>query len=245
MDEWFEKISAGSQLPSRVNVALQTVGFAVIPGPINADALERLSEAYDTAMIDGEGSADLAVGSTTTRLHDFVNRGEAFDPIYVHPPLLEACACMIDKPFRLSTMLGRTVRPGAHAQALHVDLARNDDARPMVGFIFMVDDFRPDNGATRFVPSSHRWPEVPEERMPNRHSAHTDEVIACGVAGSLIVFDAAIWHGHTANTSGAARRSIQGYFIPRAARSGFDLIGRMRAETLERLSPLARYVLAA
>ncbi len=25
----------------------------------------------------------------------------------------------------------------------------------MVGFIFMVDEFRPDNGATRFVPRSH------------------------------------------------------------------------------------------
>ena len=108
----------------------------------------------------------------------------------------------------------------------------------------VLDDFRPDNGATRFVPSSHRWPAVPEDRLPNCHAAHNDEVIACGVAGSLIIFDASIWHGHTANTASTARRSIQGYFIPRAARSGFDLIRRMRAETLERLSPLARYVLA-
>jgi ectoine hydroxylase-related dioxygenase (phytanoyl-CoA dioxygenase family) len=30
-------------------------------------------------------------------------------------------------------------------------------ARTLLGFILMVDDFRPDNGMTRFVPGSHRW----------------------------------------------------------------------------------------
>ena len=245
MDEWFERISEGNQLPETVNVALRNAGFVVIPGPIAGDAFGRFAAAYDSAMTDGQGSADMGVGSTTTRLHDLVNRGNAFDPVYLHPPLLEACASIIGGPFRLSTMLGRTLRPGARAQELHVDLARDDEARPMVGFILMVDDFRADNGATRFVPGSHRWLEVPENVMPDRRAAYTGEVIACGLAGSLIIFDASVWHGHTANTSGAARRSIQGYFIPRAAPSSFNLLDRMQADTLERLSPLARYVLAA
>lgn len=35
---------------------------------------------------------------------------------------------------------------------------RRDSADwPLVGFILMIDEFRPDNGATRFVPGSHRW----------------------------------------------------------------------------------------
>ena len=245
MDEWFKRISGANQLPESVTVAFRNAGFVVIPGPIASESFGRLAAAYDSAMTNGQGSADMGVGSTTTRLHDFVNRGNAFDPVYVHPPLLEACASVIGKPFRLSTMLGRTLRPGVRAQELHVDLARDDPARPMIGFILMVDDFRADNGATRFVPGSHRWLEVPENVMPDRHAAYTGEVIACGFAGSLIVFDASIWHGHTANTSGVARRSIQGYFIPRTAPSGFNLLERMQADTLERLSPLARYVLAA
>jgi ectoine hydroxylase-related dioxygenase (phytanoyl-CoA dioxygenase family) len=142
-------------------------------------------------------------------------------------------------------MLGRTLRPGTAAQELHADLPRDDMAPPMAGFILMVDDVRQDNGATRFVPGSHRWPEMPEDVMPDRRAAHDAEVVACGRAGSLIVFDASVWHGHTANTSDASRRSIQGYFIPRSAPSGFDLPARMRAETLARIGPLARYVLAA
>jgi hypothetical protein len=245
MDEWFGRIGGANQLPGSVTAAFRNAGFVVIPGPMAGDAFGRLAAAYDSAMTNGQGSADMGVGSTTTRLHDLVNRGNAFDPLYVHPPLLEACASIIGGPFRLSRMLGRTLRQGARAQELHVDLARDDQARPMVGFILMVDDFRADNGATRFVPGSHRWPEVPENVMPDRRTAYTGEVIACGLAGSVIIFDASIWHGHTANTSDAARRSIQGYFIPRAAPSSFNLLDCMHADTLERLSPLARYVLAA
>ena len=45
---------------------------------------------------------------------------------------------------------------GRGPQALHVDVGRHAAEWPLVGFILMVDDFRPDNGATRFVPGSHR-----------------------------------------------------------------------------------------
>lgn len=146
MDEWFERIRETKQLPESVNVAFRNARFVVIPGPVTGDAFGQLAAAYDSAMTNGQGSADMGVGSTTTRLHDFVNRGNAFDPVYVHPPFLKACASMIGKPFRLSTMLGRTLRSGAQAQELHVDLARDDQARPMVGFILMVDDFCADPG---------------------------------------------------------------------------------------------------
>ena len=63
------------------------------------------------------------------------------------------------------------------------DLPRDDPARPMVGFILMVDDFRADNGATRFVAGSHRWPEVPEDVLSDRrvwfHLDGIDEDSAC------------------------------------------------------------------
>jgi hypothetical protein len=47
-----------------------------------------------------------------------------------------------------------------------------------------------------------------------------------------------------ANVSAEPRRSIQGAFIRREAPSGVDWPGRMRADTLARIGPLAKYVLA-
>ncbi len=231
MTDWFNVMAAGSTLPADALHDLHDVGFVVIPGPVDHDDTGRLADAYDSAV----GSAspdDVRVGSTTTRVTDLVNRGPAFDALYVFAPVLEAACHIIGRPFRLSTMHARTVRPHMPAQNLHVDYAREDEGWPMVGFILMVDAFRSDNGATRFVPRSQNG------------SRAEPEVLACGPAGSLIVFNGSMWHGHSANASAAPRRSIQGAFIRREAPSGFDLPGRMRADTRARIGPLAKYVLA-
>jgi ectoine hydroxylase-related dioxygenase (phytanoyl-CoA dioxygenase family) len=130
------------------------------------------------------------------------------------------------------------------AQELHVDVARDSADWPLVGFILMIDAFGPDNGATRFVPGSQRWAGTPEDVMPDRRADYDGQVLACGPAGSLIVFNGSAWHGHASNPSDRPRRSLQGAFIPRDGRAGTDFAARMRPETRARLGPLARQVLA-
>jgi ectoine hydroxylase-related dioxygenase (phytanoyl-CoA dioxygenase family) len=141
-------------------------------------------------------------------------------------------------------MLARTLRPRSAAQGLHADVARDAEEWPMVGFILMVDEFRVDNGATRFVPGSHAWPYSPSDAMIDLIADHKQQALACGPAGSLIIYNSSVWHGHTANESGEPRRSLQGSYV----RRGVDLGGvrsmRLREETLHRISPLARYLLA-
>jgi len=222
--------------------ALATHGFVVLPGPYSPEELTRVQSAYDVACTTA-APADIGAGRTSLRVTDFVNRGSEFDPIYTWTPALDAAARVVGQPFRLSAMHARTLRPGASAQELHVDVPRTSDAWPMLGLIFMVDEFRADNGATRFVPGSHRRAELPEDVIADRLASHADEVLACGPAGSVILFDASTWHGHTANTSAAGRRSLQATFIPRAGRAATDFVARMQPETRARLSPIARYLI--
>ena len=142
-------------------------------------------------------------------------------------------------------MLARTLHPNAQAQGLHVDFKPDEERFPLVSFIFMVDEFRSDNGATQFVPGSHNWSAVPHELTNDHLTEYENRIIkAFGQAGSVIIFNGSIWHGHSANTTGAPRRSIQGALIPRDAQAGTDFSIRMRSETLARISSLARYVLA-
>ena len=222
---------------------LLEVGFVVIPGPVAPDRLAQLAAAYDAA-VDGAAAEDISVSSSNTRVHDLVNRGPEFDGLYVYEPVLEACCRVIGQPFRLSTMLARTVRPYTRAQKLHVDFRREADGWPMVGFILMLDEFRADNGATRFMPGSHNWPTIPDDFPPEASADQEGQVLACGPAGSLIIYNGSVWHGHTANRGDAQRRSIQGAYIRRDAESGFDQAARMRPETLARIGHLAKYVLA-
>jgi len=229
-------------LPPGAAADLQEHGFVVLPGAVAEDRLERLSDAY-TAAVESATGSDIRIGSTSTRVTDFVNRGPEFDDLYVFPPLLEACSLVIGGPFKLSSLQARTLREGAPAQGFHVDVDRTSPDWPLLGFILMVDEFRPDNGATRFVPGSHRRTDVPAGEIPEALVRDTGDVPACGAAGSLLVFNGSTWHGHGSNTSPRPRRSLQGAYIPRAGRAGTDFAARMHPATRERLSPLAHYLL--
>lgn len=243
MSDWFSTLAAGSELPRDAASELQERGFVVLPGLVPSDRMERLTNAYTASVASATGD-DIRIGSTSTKVSDFVNRGAEFDGLYVFPPLLEACCRVIGQPFKLSSLLARTLRPGSPAQELHVDVRRGSADWPLLGFILMVDEFRPDNGATRFVPGSHRWSGTPADTISDLRAEHDGQVLACGNAGSLLVFSGSAWHGHTANTSSGSRRSLQGAFIPRDGRAGTDFAARMQPETRARLSPLARHVLA-
>jgi hypothetical protein len=237
----YRVIAAESHLPQDAAQQLRDIGFVVIPGPTIPGGVERLSEAYDHAVATAD-PADVRI-SSSTRVTDFVNRGPEFDGIYIYPPLLAACCLIIGRPFKLSGTCARTLEPGTPTQALHVDVKYRADGWPIVGFILMVDAFDADNGATRFVPGSHVQSREPGELVKDLTDPHEDQILACGPPGSMVIFNGSVWHSHTANRSSRRRRSVQGHFVPRDARSSVDHASRMRPEVLHRIGDRAKYVL--
>jgi hypothetical protein len=147
------------------------------------------------------------------------------------------------RPFKLSSLTARTLRPHTPAQELHVDVRRESPDWPLLGFILMIDAFRPDNGATRFIPGSHRWASNPDDTISDFRAIREDQVFACGPAGSLIAFNGSTWHGHSQNTTNQPRRSLQGAFIPHDGNAATDFGARMLPDTRARISELARHVL--
>jgi ectoine hydroxylase-related dioxygenase (phytanoyl-CoA dioxygenase family) len=190
---------------------LLELGFVVLPAAVSSIRLAEIGLAYDR-LVRPSSSPGFKAGTTTDRQF-FVESRIEFEDVYTYPPLVTACTRLIGASFGLSSLLGRTLRAGTPAQDLHADLPRDSADAPMVGFILMLDAFTVLNGATRFVPRSQTFPDVPSDRLKIPSAWFNGEVLACGDAGSMIIFNAAIWHGHTANTSSAARRSIQGYFV--------------------------------
>lgn len=97
MTDWFNTIAASRALTAENASILQERGFVVIPGPIAPSGMDELSRAYDTTEASATGG-DIRIGSTTTRVRDFVNRGHEVDGLYVFPPLLDACCRVIGQP---------------------------------------------------------------------------------------------------------------------------------------------------
>ena len=178
-----------------------------------AAELACIAAAYDRAFAAGQ-PPDLrrSTSGGDVRLAGLVDRGAEFHELCVLEPVLDCCEAVIGTPFKLSSFLGRTVLPGARAQPLHVDVRRDEDAWPLVGFIVMVDEFRAGNGATRFVPGSHV---VEPESSAYDGNARPDREaeLACGPPGSVIVYHGSTWHGYSSNECAAPRRSIQGAYV--------------------------------
>ena len=108
----------------------------------------------------------------------------------------------------------------------------------------MIDDFTEHNGPTRLVPGSHWRTHRPAEDLdgdPARE--HPEQVLVTGPAGTVVVFSSHLWHGGTANRSGARRRGLFTYFATRQLPQQLDQQAHLRPETYTRLRPAARYLL--
>ena len=212
-------------------------GFMVVPGPVNGAELDALAHAYDAAL-EADPAAN-KIGSTSVRVDEFVNRDPCFDALYIHSPLLDAAANLLGEDFKLSAFHARSVSPFVRAQALHQDFEPIDAGWPMLGFIFMVDEFRADNAATRFVRGSHHLNLLPPDLRDDDFCISA----ACGPPGSMVLFNGSTWHGHGVNVTGKPRRSIQGSFIRGDQTPAVDHASVIRTGVAARLSSTARCLL--
>ncbi|KAK4898097.1 hypothetical protein LTR28_001650, partial [Elasticomyces elasticus] len=97
------------------------------------------------------------------------------------------------------------INPGEEAQSLHHDdgYCHLPRPRPPLGSAILLafDDFTPENGGTRIVAGSHKWP---EGRLPRS----SDAVPTSCPAGSVIYFVGLTWHCGGANRSALPRMSM-------------------------------------
>ena len=137
--------------------------------------------------------------------------------VMCHPVLLElADRVLLPSCSRYQLNLGHLLQrgPGADEQWLHRDEAVwNDMPRPgpelQLATVIAFVDFTRDNGATRVVPGSHRWPDrqlTPAEQMTR--AAPTPDQIAYAEmpAGSAVVYLGGTIHSGGSNTTDVPRR---------------------------------------
>jgi len=119
---------------------------------------------------------------------------------------------VIQRPFKLVSLNGHDPLPGHGQQKLHSDFGgtRGDGRGQQTNALWMLDDLTAENGPTRVVPGSHRWPDLPQDKVDDLLAPHPQETYITGPAGSVQQTDQRAY---------------------------------LRAETEERLSEAARYIL--
>jgi ectoine hydroxylase-related dioxygenase (phytanoyl-CoA dioxygenase family) len=109
--------------------------------------------------------------------------------------------------------------------------------------IWLLDDFTPENGATRVVPGSHRRGTMPGDEMANPGDEHPEQIQLTGEAGTVVVFNSHLWHGGTQNRTDKPRRALHSYFALRHLPQQLDQQAYLRVETYKRLTPAQRFIL--
>lgn len=144
-------------------------------------------------------------GFGTKRIYALFAKTRTFDASATDPLLLGVLDRVLEH-YQLSAPVGIQIGPGEKAQVLHRDEGIYPLPRPhppvVVNTMWPLDDFTEENGATRLIPGSHRWP---GGRLP----APSDEIRMAEIgAGSAMFYLGNLWHGGGANRTDRPRLGV-------------------------------------
>jgi ectoine hydroxylase-related dioxygenase (phytanoyl-CoA dioxygenase family) len=180
--------------------ALDDLGYVVLHEVLPRDVLAAMREAFERAAAEQKEAGAREGGTRHIRL-DILPEDER---------VAAATGHVIARPYGLMNAGGRDPLPGFGQQGLHADWRPRQAWEPFhaATAIWLLDDFTPDNGATRLVPRSHKRGAVPKPYAdPERH--HPEEKVVVARAGSVLVFNGHLWHSGTRNRTKSPRRVVQ------------------------------------
>ena len=227
---------------------LDEAGYVVLNGVMGDELLHALRQRiHELYVEEGEGAgSEFRTEAHAHRLANLVDKGEVFRRVIAHPEVIDGVRHVIGQA-KLSSLNARSADPHSDAgQPLHVDMAAVPDERGywVCNTIWMLDDFTPDNGATRVVPGSHKWGKRPQDVLADPDAPHPGEVLVTGRAGGVVIMNAHVWHGGTANRTAAPRLAMHAFYCRRDKPQQQYQKKLLRPEVQAALSPELRELLA-
>lgn len=240
-------------------------GYFIVPELFKPEQVAELCAEYDKWEHAATIFPDYNIEPGGIFLIDLYNKSPVFDASFDCKPTLAAAHRLMGE-IKIYSLNGRNPAQGYGQQKLHSDAPQLSpgDWR-VVNTMIMLDDVTEENGPTRLVPGSHKWPalNVPDgndedrilaqaaeltsqqrELLPDDPMApHPGEIKITGRAGSVCVINGHIWHGGTRNVSGARRRLL--HFAVGRRDGAPELVQRdhVTPGLLARTTPAQQYLL--
>jgi len=211
--------------PDDIHAAYERDGVAIIEGLLTLDVVEQVNADVEAAVEAADPHEEFFNpimtefhGPCTKQVTGMPGISRAFATDVMCSPLLLELADRILLPScaRYQLNLGHLLQrgPGAGEQWLHRDEAVWSDVprpHPELQFASVIAfvDFTKENGATRVVPGSHRWPDrelTPAEQMTKAPPTPDQLAYAEMPAGSAVVYSGGTIHAGGANVTDIPRR---------------------------------------
>lgn len=211
----------------QVTADLGRAGFAIFEDALTSDQAKAMRDVLDSEIRREEALDENSVRRFYTdpddknrRLSRLPNRHKLLRDILEHPLALELTRQILgpqlfNESYLVHSYGANITRPGSAQQFIHRDkgmVLPFIDAPLQSRFIWCLDDFTVDNGATRMVPGSHKWGNT----IDMSGQTFYESIAAEAPRGSLIIYTDMVLHGTGANTSVDNERAgiIVGYCPP-------------------------------
>lgn len=221
-------------------------GWCVVPDVLDpagsAHALDRLWAAAGESERRGVPThmPVLDPNASNVRVFYLLELDAVFRELIQHPAAVELVRSLLGD-FMISNFTANIARPGSKSMALHSDqslVVPEPWAQPWsMNIIWCLTDVSFENGATLFIPGSHRWrgrSEVPADADKRLRPFEAK-------AGSIVAMEGRIWHTSGANiTKDQDRALLFGYYSKPFLRPQVNWNACLSAQTQASLSPQMR-----
>ena len=182
--------------------SLESDGFAIVEGILRHQEVSAIRSDLTEILNSLPTGRNDFEGFSTRRIYALFAKTRLFDAPATHPLVLGVLDRILGPSYQLSAPVGIEIGPGETAQHLHSDDAIYPLPRPhqevILNTMWALDDFTEANGATRFVPGSHRWVDQTPDETTRTQAAEM-------AAGSVLFFRGSLYHGGGANRTERAR----------------------------------------
>ena len=239
---------------------LDAHGFTVIPPELATPngLAGRLREAVlDVAEARNGVRPDVATGDTHAGyrkrfakaggdspfgelVQSLILEGPVFEEALMNPALLAITTYLCGYGVVLSSMGCFLKGPNETPVDLHCDTLL-PSPYPHEALIcnatYVLTDFDRENGATAFVPGSHKWCRQPVGREAIVGEGGNEQAVPVEAkAGSLLVWHGGTWHGAVNRTAPGLRVGVTNFMVRPFIKPQEDFIGRIPQEVLDRNS---------
>ncbi|MBS0470554.1 MAG: phytanoyl-CoA dioxygenase family protein [Proteobacteria bacterium] len=225
-------------------------GWCVVPGVLDAgataDALQRLHAAAEEYRRRGHDThmPVLDPNAANVRVFDLLDLDPVFRELIRHPAALALVRALLGPDAMISNFTANIARPGARSMSLHSDqalVAPEPWLAPWsVNIIWCLSDVHRDNGATLFIPGSHKV-----TRRAELGAGPIARLVPFEAkAGSIVAMDGRVWHTSGANvTANEERALLFGYYSRGFLRPQVNWNVVLSPEVQKSLDPELRWLL--
>jgi hypothetical protein len=193
-------------------------GFCVFPGMLSRSELERARDALDKgiAKTRAKGLAHIATldpNAANIRVNNLPSIDPVFIELLMRDNALQEVKALLGQHYLISNFTANIALPGSKSMRLHSDQSLViPPPWPHVfamNIIWCLDDVHAANGATLYLPGSHRY-QTPEEVPVDA----LDRMLPFEApAGSFIAMEGRLWHTSGNNvTADEQRRMMFAYY---------------------------------